>query len=426
MKSFGIFKSDFFKNTLWLTSGTTIAQAISFLTAPVLTRIYLPEDYGMLGLYMVFCTLVGTFSTFQYSNAIIISEDDNTAENVLQLSLLINVIVTIVSAVGIFFTRHWIREVSKSLHLKDWILFAPLSLFFAGLNNIFSAWGVRKRAFKLLSKNRIYTALLSPVFSISIGYFLGGPLGLFVGLLISQILPTFRMSYFFFRQDNLRLNIHRENILMVVKRFSNFPKFSLPADFINNFSNQIPVMILSQVAGQSVIGWYGISVRMLVIPIALIATSIGDVFRQRAAKDYNEFGSCRPIFLKVLKTLFLIAIVPFGILILFAPDIFSFFFGSVWRGAGEITSILGVLYLFKFVVSPLSYVTYIAQKQWLSLLIDILLICVVCLIYFIGTHWHMKYTLILLIYALSYSLLYFITLYFSYKFSKNEKHIIAS
>jgi O-antigen/teichoic acid export membrane protein len=424
MKSFGIFKSDFFKNTLWLTSGTTIAQAISFLTAPVLTRIYLPEDYGMLGLYMVFCTLIGTFSTFQYSNAIIISEDDSTAQNVLQLSLLINVIVTIVSAVGIIFTRHWISEVYKSPHLEDWILLAPLSLFFAGLNNIFSAWGVRKRAFKLLSKNRIYTALLSPVFSISIGYFLGGPLGLFVGLLISQILPTFRMSYFFFRHDNLRLNIHRENILMVVKRFSNFPKFSLPADFINNFSNQIPVMILSQVAGQSVIGWYGISVRMLVMPIALIANSIGDVFRQRAAKDYNESGSCRPIFLKVLKTLFLIAVIPFGLLILFAPEIFSFFFGLKWKGAGEITSVLGILYLFKFVVSPLSYVTYVAQKQWVSLLTDILLVITVGSIYYIGIQLRLEYKTILFIYALSYSFLYVLTLYLSYKFSVNKTVIL--
>lgn len=421
-----VLKSDFFKNTLWITSGTTIAQAISFFTAPILTRIYLPDDYGMLGLYMVFCTIIGTFSSLQYSNAIVISENDRIAKEVLNLSLIINISIATLGAVAIFLTRNWISEVYKSPHLRDWILLAPISIFFAGLNNIFSAWGVRKKAFKLLSKNRIYTAVLSPIFSISIGYFLGGPLGLFLGLLISQILPTLRMGYFFYRNDKLRLTINKEALSIVIRKFSNFPKFSLPADFINSFSNQIPVIILSQVAGQAVIGWYGISVRMLVMPIALIASAIGEVFRQRAAIDYYTNGNCRPIFLKVLKSLFLISILPFGMLILFAPEIFSFFFGVKWRGAGEITSILGVLYFFKFIVSPLSYVVYVAQKQWISLITDILLIATVGLIYYIGIHYKLDYKTIIFIYALSYSFLYLITLYLSYKFSINENFSIKN
>ena len=113
--------------------------------------------------------------------------------------------------------------------------------------------------------------------------------------------------------------------------------------------------------------------RILGLPIGLISNSIGEVFKQRAASDYNEFGTCRPIFIKTFKALLISSIVPFTILILFGADIFAFAFGEQWRGAGEYSQILGVMFFFRFTVSPLTYVFYIANKQRLDLLLHLLL-----------------------------------------------------
>ena len=352
-------KSDFSKNTIRLVSGTTIAQAISLLTAPILARIYSPKDYGLLGLYMVVSTLAGTLSTFQYNNAIIIAEDEEEAKNVLKLSMIINVGISFLSTLVIMFTSGEICKFYNAPDLRKWLFFIPVSIFFAGVNLIMSSWGIRKKEFRVIAGNRVYISLLSPLLSISIGYFVAGPLGLFVGFLIGQLVPTLRMVYLFYYKYELDFAINLANLKKVSKKFRNFPKYSLPADFINNFSNQMPVMILSVIGGTGVVGWYGMAVRMMVLPSTLIANSIGEVFRQRAAKDYLTEGSCRPIFLKVFKILLVVSILPFTLLIYFGPELFSFLFGAKWIGAGEIVSIVGVLYLFKFVVSPLSYVSYI-------------------------------------------------------------------
>ena len=73
-------KSDFIRNVATLASATTIAQAVSILTAPVLYRIYDKEDYGTLGQYMAIVAVVGVFSTMQYHQVILLEKDDDDAK----------------------------------------------------------------------------------------------------------------------------------------------------------------------------------------------------------------------------------------------------------------------------------------------------------------------------------------------------------
>ena len=51
-------KSSFTRNVLTLMSGTTIAQAIPLAISPILTRIYSPEDFGVLALFNTICVIL--------------------------------------------------------------------------------------------------------------------------------------------------------------------------------------------------------------------------------------------------------------------------------------------------------------------------------------------------------------------------------
>jgi O-antigen/teichoic acid export membrane protein len=73
-------KSPFIKNVLTIAGGTGFAQVISIFTAPIITRIYTPEDYGILGIYMMFTGIIGTISTLKLANAIIVEKDDKTCK----------------------------------------------------------------------------------------------------------------------------------------------------------------------------------------------------------------------------------------------------------------------------------------------------------------------------------------------------------
>jgi Na+-driven multidrug efflux pump len=89
--------------------------------------------------------LLGTASTLHYSNAIVVAKEDNEARDVLKLSFLINFCFSLLVAIVLLFFRSAISALYNIPSLTPWLLVAPVSVFFAGLNTIFSAWSVRKK-----------------------------------------------------------------------------------------------------------------------------------------------------------------------------------------------------------------------------------------------------------------------------------------
>ena len=416
-----LLKSEFFSNTAVLTSGTTLTQVISVITAPIVLRIYTPDDYGILGLFMMTSGLIGSFASLQYHNAIVITDRDEDALSLCGLVFLTTLIVSLLAAIIAFFFRKTVYTLLGNDSIGLWLYLAPISILFSGIYLILSSLAVRHKKFHMLSVNKVIAAILAPIISIPLGLLYAGPMGLFVGLLISQVVPAL-LLFWNFRAEGMLWTLDKERMAHLLRRYKNFPRYSLPSEFINYFSNQMPIIMLSNTAGTAAVGFFNLTNRLLAMPIQLISASVLEVFKQRASSDYSQSGTCRPVFMKVFKMLLAISVIPFLILMLLGPEIFSFFFGAQWRESGILAQILGILFIFKFVVSPLTYVTYIADKQWIGLLTDILLLAVVSLIFYLTHLLQLPYKTSLLIYALSYSSLYFITFAISYRLSENRRH----
>lgn len=372
---------------------------------------------------MAFTSVVVVFSTLQYHHGIVVSETDNEATALLQVSMFTVLIVVIFTSLLVIFGKQLINLIYGHKEMGQWLWLAPVSVFFQGLNLIFSAWAIRRKKFKLLSFNRISTAILAPVFSIAFGLLVANALGLFIGLIISQVIPTFRMLYHFIRTEPSILVVNRVHFNQTAKKHLNYPRFTLPSAALNIFSNQMPMIILSHLGGPQAVGWYSISARMLGLPSSLIATSIGDVFRQSATLDYFQKGSCRPLFLKMFRSLLFMAIIPFMVIVIFGPSIFSIFFGEQWRQAGVIAQVLAILYFAKFAVSPLSTVALIANKQWVGLVIDIILLMTLSLMFCISLKYNLSYMVTLGMFSVSYSLLYLLTFTVNYRLTIRNNNL---
>ncbi len=82
-----LFKSEFSKNVLTLMTGTTIAQAIPIAISPILTRIYTPEDFGVLAIFMAITAITGSISNAKYEQAIVLPKKEGEAINILFLGI---------------------------------------------------------------------------------------------------------------------------------------------------------------------------------------------------------------------------------------------------------------------------------------------------------------------------------------------------
>ena len=94
-KKFAI--SKFAASVLLVSAGTGLAQLLNVLVSPIITRIYTPEDYGILTVYMALLGMLTIVSSLKYESAIAIADDDEKAINILALSIFILIIYIVLS-----------------------------------------------------------------------------------------------------------------------------------------------------------------------------------------------------------------------------------------------------------------------------------------------------------------------------------------
>lgn len=399
-------------------TGTLLSQAIPILTAPFLARLYSPSDYGILGLYMSITGLISMFTTLQYSNAIIVAKTDDEVKGLMNLCLRINSIFALIILVLTILLHKSIAGWLDTEQLQYWLFAAPFSIFMGGLSLIFGNFAIRTKQFGLVSRNRVYSTVASTTFSLSIGYLTHHTAGLFIGLWVNQLINGLLLSTQSLKKTSVNWKeIIKSNYNAVRRKYINFPKFNLPSDFLNNFTNQIPVYFLNAFGTTATVGSYNMGNRILGLPIIFISSAMSEVFRQQAAEDYNKNGSCREIFMRTFKALSLTSVLPFIILIIFAPQLFTIFLGEKWLEAGKFAQILSIMYFFRFTASPLSYVFYITQRLKENLILQFIFLLISISSFYFGYILTRSVYQSLLLFSIGYSLIYVYNLIRTYQLS---------
>ncbi|MDD5571451.1 MAG: oligosaccharide flippase family protein [Bacteroidales bacterium] len=414
--------SEYTRNVLTLMTGSVVAQAIPLAFSPVLSRIFTPNDFGVLAFFMSVVSIIATVVTLKYETAIILPEKDEDSANLVGLSVILSFIISFISLIVVVVFNKAISDFSadNKNEISKWLYFVPVSVLFIGLYNSLNYWSNRKSQYKRLAASRIVQSGSMTGFQIGVGLLRKSALGLLFGEIAGRVFSTLYLAKVIWKEDKGNIkSIKKQKMKEQFKRYKSFPIFSLPADITNVVSNQVPIFMLGKFFGGTVLGSYAFMDKILSAPLSLIVRSILDVFKQRASEDYVKNGNCLKIFLKTYKALVLIAVVPTLIIFFIAPPAFDFIFGSNWRMAGEYARILSLLFFFRFTVSPLSYVVYIAEKQKYDLIWQLCLLLITIIVFSIGVIYKdVKIGLIL--FSVSYSLMYVVYWFMSYKFAKGN------
>jgi hypothetical protein len=80
-------KGNFFKNILILMTGTVSVQLMNFLLTPIITRLYSPEAFGALGLFLSIIGIVVVVAALSYPTAIVIGKSELETKLLVSLCL---------------------------------------------------------------------------------------------------------------------------------------------------------------------------------------------------------------------------------------------------------------------------------------------------------------------------------------------------
>ena len=195
-------------------------------------------------------------------------------------------------------------------------------------------------------------------------------------LIISYSMANFLAGLYGFLniRSHLRFSTPLRTKLDILKKYNDFPKFAMPAIFIDQFSRQLPVYFTSYLIATEFTGQFSLAYRMLSIPEMIIGVSIGQIFYKKLSESKEKSMSTRKMLIKVWTSLLLIGLFPFTLIFFFGEPIFSFVFGDEWQTAGNIASLLAPMLLIMFISTPASSVFTVYRSQQRSLFINIVVL----------------------------------------------------
>ena len=368
-----IVQSKFTKNVLTLMVGTTLAQGITIGLSPILTRIFTPSDFGLLALYGALVSTLSVISTLRYELSILQPESNDDAHALLWLSILVSLFISVILFFLVLIFNNTIVNFLNAPAISGWLYLLPFSVLLRGFYQAFNYANIRHEKFKTVSTAQVSQSLSGATSQLSFGFFsLSGGLiwGQFFGLLVA-VLVFFKKSLSkkifrptFFSQSKILLN---------AKTYKKFPFFSTLGAFSNSFSEQIPILVLTHYFESSITGVFSLTIRVLSLPMTLIAQALSQVFYQKiSSMKHQESELIKFETIKLMLILFLM-MVPFVIIMsLFGEPLFAFVFGEPWREAGSMASILVFAVAVRLPVSTLSTVLALDETLKLGVLWQVL------------------------------------------------------
>lgn len=407
-----------FRGMATLALGSGIGRGIGIASIPILTRLYTPDDFGVLAVFTALVALIAPLVTLRYVLALPLPRHDGVAINLLVLSA--GLMVTLSSLIAFVLWAGGttlLAFISMEVLAPWWWLLALGVLGTAGYEML-TLWATRSRAYKVIAQTDVTQSAAGAMVKIALGLAAFAPLGLLLGQVVAQAGGIVRLMCGFMAE--FRANWHHVRLTLLLKvawRHRGFPIWRVPSQFLMVFSMQAPMLFMATLFDAETTGQFGLAMMALSVPVTLLGRTTSQAFFAEASKlGRHQPEHIRSMLKSVLIRLGFLSLVPATILIAFGPIIFPVLFGSKWAGAGIFSQSLGIYLFFQFIQTPVAHIFYIfdGQRQLLWLNTQRL----VALGFVFGASqfytWNAEQTV--WIYAISLSVHYALSTYFAYRF----------
>ncbi len=387
-------RGSFARNVVVLAGGTALGQAITVLASPILTRLYAPEDFGVLAVYSSLLSILAVVASWRYELAIPLPEKDEDAANLVALSLSIVVLMSSLVGLGVWLFGGQIVLWANAPALQPYLWLLPVGVLLVGSSQVLNYWAVRRQLFGLIARTKLHQGLGATLTQIAGGFLKDGPMGLIVGQIVGQCAGLTTLAQLMWRTDRAKLRtIRRAELRRIAKRYKKFPQLSAFSGVINSVGLQIPTILLASLYGVQVAGWFAFTQRVLGIPMNLVGQAVSQVYMGTGSRlIHQDVRALRSLFLKMAFRLLLIGSFPLGIMAIGGSWLFVKIFGDAWGNAGSYAQILSLALLAQFMIVPLSQTLNMLECQDWQFKWDVFRLVVVFLSIFLasvfgGTHW---------------------------------------
>jgi len=355
-----------------LVGGTAIGQFIAILALPVLTRIYEPDAFSVLAVYVSILSMLTAVAGLCFEYAIPLPKSERIAAALCVIAIASVFTFTAVTT-GVIANYPYLFHALISDKIGSLLWLIPVGVFFVGMYNALQYWSTRNKRFKLIAKTRVTQSLSGTGVKLGVGYFLSGSIfGLILGQLIAQGAGFVTLGLSLFKKDWQIFNkLKLKHFMYAVNRYKNFPKFTTLEVFSNIGGIQIPVVLIAYYSVGEEAGYLMIAMQLLSAPMGMLSGAVAQVYLAEAADKHHQ-GQLHEFTKKTITSLAKVAAIPLLLAGVTAPFIVPLLLGDPWQRTGILISWMVPWFFVQFITSPVSTILYITENQRIAFVLQIM------------------------------------------------------
>ncbi|WP_154503838.1 oligosaccharide flippase family protein [Pseudomonas mandelii] len=359
----GLLENLFLRSVALVAGGAVIAQGVTVAVTPLLTRIFTPEQFGVLAAFTSALTILLSAASLRYELAIPQARSRKHAVELVYLCFAILIVISVL-VLGVVAVS-WIVWAESE---KNYIWLLPLGLIFAGAFQVANYWAIREKLFLDLSKANINRSVIQAVLQVCFGLVSGGALALIIGYVVSQALGAYRILVMAVQGSKVP---SRTRLRVIAKKYIKFPLFSAPASVLNASAIHLTPFIIIYFFGAFEAGLFTLAQRAMGAPMAFLGSAIANVYLSEIPR-LNERSPEKMLHFYIRSMKVLIAV---GLPIVLAATFVlwwgvTLIFGREWSGVSTLVVVLVPFFLGQFVVAPLSQTLNVLGRQDIQLVWD--------------------------------------------------------
>lgn len=361
--------SEFTQNYSKILSGNIIGSIIFIITIPIIARIFSPSVYGNYQLYISLVAILNAISSLKFERTIILGKSDYESQLGVKLTFISLLAFSgLLLLISILFNKPLFALLnSENISKFYWLII--IAVILEGTLTIVTQIAIRHGLFGKVGTNRMFQLSGYGTLPILLSYFSDSFAVLVVSRFIVYILsiilllkPTGILSI-------LKSNTNKKDIIDYSKFHKKFPIFSVPNNFLNFLSIELPVFMIVRHFGDNELGYYAMGLRVLQMPLSLVKNSFSDVYFKTAT---NAYHTSKEAFINTYKStakklfyLSILSLLLLPILYYFLPKVL----GAEWEKTSIIILLLSPYLIANFIYSPLSTSLPIMNKQEYGLIL---------------------------------------------------------
>jgi len=320
------------RGVFWVGGGQFVRQLVQMLTAIVLARLLVPEDFGLLGMAIVFVGISQLFADFGIGAAIVQSKE--TPEIALASSFWLNVLIGLLLVAIICLAAPFIAAFYGDERIEPLIMVLSVTLLLSALMVVPRAILYKELQFQDVVKSQVYGSMVGSLLAIVLALSGFGVWSLVLQPLVGSLMTVVLTFYYSGWRPRLSYSWHS------VRSLANFSMPVLGADLMNYAYRNGDSLIIGKILGSQQLGYYSLAYQIMLYPMTQVSSVIVRVLFPTLSKMQDDMQRFSAAYLKSVATISLITFPLMAGLFALADDFILLLFGEKWLPMTDVLRIL--------------------------------------------------------------------------------------